>query len=112
MHLNADRAQKLSIEELVPVSRLSVTQFGVQNFRQLFSDSLVFGIYELGHQNPGKIARKAIELDGEFFQLCIRQISRLKTIEIGIIDGPMSEDKTSHSLIKRHRSPPHHNDIT
>src|SRR5215469_11108635 len=65
----SQRIAKISIEELVAISGLSIAQLGVQDFRQFISNLFVLGIHKLGHQNLGKETSKVIELNREFPQI-------------------------------------------
>src|SRR6185369_10301045 len=75
------------------MAALAVTQLGIQHFGQLVSDLFIFGIHELRDENTWKKPREVIELDGEFSKLPVRNISRAKPGEIGIVDRTMPENE-------------------
>ncbi len=81
---------------------LSVAQFGVQNLGQLIGHSLVFGIDKLRHQDLWEKSGKIVELESEFLEVRVSQISSSEAIQIGVVDGAMLEHHSPHFLVKRH----------
>ena len=86
------------------MAALAVTQLGIQHFGQLVSDLFIFGIHELRDENTWKKPREVIELDGEFSKLPVRNISRAKPGEIGIVDRTMPEHEAPHVLMECHET--------
>src|SRR5690242_17978121 len=86
------------------MSALAVTQLGIENFGEFVSDLFIFGIHELRDENTWKESCEIIELDGEFSKLPVRNISRAKPGEIGIIDRTMPEHEAPHVLMECHET--------
>ena len=57
MDVDAGGAKKVPIEELVPVTALTIAQFRIQHFGELVGDLFILGIDELGDENTRKKSR-------------------------------------------------------
>ncbi len=77
VYVDADGSQKVSIEEFMPMTSLSVAQFGVQDLGQFIGYPLVFGIDKLRNQDSWEKPRKVIELECEFMEVEVGEISLL-----------------------------------
>jgi len=75
-------------------------EFRVQHSGQLVGDQFIFGIDQLGDEDPGEESGEVVKLYSEMTEFRIRHITGSKPVEIRVVNRTVAKNDVSHLMVE------------